>query len=244
MRRKIDLNPDWRFHLGDDPAADFMGYDDSAWRKVSLPHDWSVEHPFDRAHSSGTGYLPGGTAWYRKHFFLSPGDADGRVRLTFGGVYKHARVWINSNYLGQRAYGYSTFTFDVTDFVREGENVICVRVEHEETADSRWFTGSGIYRDVTLELTEICAFAPDGVFVSTQAVENGAARIMVEYETIGAQGAVFRVCDADGREVACAQAEGEKGEAQLTLENARLWSPDVPQLYTLHAEALSGGERC
>ena len=76
MGKKINLNRDWRFHLGDIPlnaphsSPDFMGYDDSGWRIVTLPHDWSVEHPFDRAHSSGTGYLPGGTAWYRKHFEL------------------------------------------------------------------------------------------------------------------------------------------------------------------------------
>lgn len=77
-----------------------------------------------------------------------------RVRITFNGVYKHARVWINSNYLGERPYGYATFTHDITAFVRPGENVLCVRVEHSEVADSRWFTGSGIYRDVLLEISD------------------------------------------------------------------------------------------
>jgi len=243
MRETKNLNLDWRFHLGDDPAADFMGYDDSAWRVVTLPHDWSVEHPFDRSHSSGTGYLPGGTAWYRKHFEL--GDLSGkRVRITFGGVYKHARVWINSNYLGGRAYGYSTFTFDITPFVRAGENVVCVRVEHEETADSRWFTGSGIYRDVTLTVTDECAFAPEGVFAFTQGVENGVARICVQYETLGAQGAQFELIAPDGSTAASAQAMGEKGEAQLALENALLWSPETPVLYTLTARAIQNGAVC
>ena len=121
---KINLNRDWRFHLGDELmgapqfSPDFMGYNDSAWRVVTLPHDWSVEHPFDRSNASGTGYLPGGTAWYRKHFEL-PADVHGkRVRVTFGGVYKHARVYINSNHVGSNAYGYTTFTFDISDFVR------------------------------------------------------------------------------------------------------------------------------
>ena len=131
MADMTKLNLDWRFHLGDEPGADYMGYDDSAWREVTLPHDWSVEHPFDRHNASGTGYLPGGTAWYRKHFFLPEEAAGKRVRITFGGVYKHARVWCNSNYLGTRAYGYATFTYDVSEFVRPGENVICVRVEHD-----------------------------------------------------------------------------------------------------------------
>ena len=87
-----NLNRGWLFHLGDEPGADYMGWDDRAWRRVTLPHDWSVEHPFDRKHSSGTGYLPGGTAWYRKHFNLPDSASGKRARLTFGGIYKHASV--------------------------------------------------------------------------------------------------------------------------------------------------------
>ena len=102
MSKTMLLNTNWRFHLGDDPAADFMGYDDRSWRLVTLPHDWSVEHPFDLCNASGTGYLPGGIAWYRKHFTMPEGVTGQRVRITFNGVYKHARVWINSNYLGER----------------------------------------------------------------------------------------------------------------------------------------------
>ena len=105
MSKTMLLNTNWRFHLGDDPAADFMGYDDRSWRLVTLPHDWSVEHPFDLCNASGTGYLPGGIAWYRKHFTMPEGVTGQRVRITFNGVYKHARVWINSNYLGERPYG-------------------------------------------------------------------------------------------------------------------------------------------
>jgi len=241
MRKTINLNTDWLFHLGDDSAADYMGYDDGAWRRVTLPHDWVVEHPFDKAHSSGTGYLPGGTAWYRRHFDLE-NTAGKTVRITFGGVYKHARVWINSNYLGSRAYGYSTFTFDITPFVKEGENVISVRVEHEETADSRWFTGSGIYRDVDLTVTDAAAFVQDGVFAYTKAVENGTAQIIVQYETNGADGAEFSLIAPDGS--VAAKAQGAKGEAALQVENALLWSPDSPNLYTLCANAVKDGAQC
>ena len=242
MSTKMNLNLDWRFHLGDEVGADFMGWDDSAWRVVTLPHDWSVEHPFDKAHASGTGYLPGGTAWYRKHFILPEDAAGKRVRITFGGVYKHARVWVNSNYLGQRAFGYATFTHDVTAFVRPGENVICVRVEHNEVADSRWFTGSGIYRDVTLEVTDLCAFETDGVFATTEKVENGTAAIKVQYETLGADGAKFVLKKPCGCIAAEAEACGEKGEAYLTVPEARLWGPDDPYLYKLVAQAVKGGE--
>ena len=99
MSKMINLDTSWRFNLGDVADAGYMAYDDSAWRVVTLPHDWAVEHPFDRAHSSGTGYLPGGTGWYRRAFTLTETEAAGRVRIHFQGVYKHARVWINSNYL-------------------------------------------------------------------------------------------------------------------------------------------------
>lgn len=242
MSIKTNINLDWRFYLGDAIGADFMGYDDSAWREVTLPHDWSVEHPFDKRNASGTGYLPGGTAWYRKHFTLPESARGKRVRITFGGVYKRARVWVNSNYLGSRAYGYSTFTYDVSDFVRPGENVISVRVEHDEVADSRWFTGSGIYRDVTLEVSERAAFATDGIFVTTVSADESEAVLNVSYETLGAQGARFALCDAEGREVACAEADGECGDARLTVAAPKLWSPDSPSLYVLRAQAVCGGE--
>lgn len=242
MSIKTNINLDWRFYLGDAIGADFMGYDDSAWREVTLPHDWSVEHPFDKRNASGTGYLPGGTAWYRKHFTLPESARGKRVRITFGGVYKHARVWVNSNYLGSRSYGYSTFTYDVSDFVRPGENVISVRVEHDEVADSRWFTGSGIYRDVTLEVSERAAFATDGIFVTTVSADESEAVLNVSYETLGAQGARFALCDAEGREVACAEADGECGDARLTVTAPKLWSPDSPSLYVLRAQAVCGGE--
>ncbi|MCR4906465.1 MAG: DUF4982 domain-containing protein [Clostridiales bacterium] len=238
----VNLNRNWLFHLGDEPGADYMGWDDRAWRRVTLPHDWSVEHPFDRKNASGTGYLPGGTAWYRKHFEL-PGDAAGkRVRITFGGVYKHASVWINSNYLGGRAYGYSTFTFDVTPFVRPGENVIAVRVEHNEVADSRWFTGSGIYRDVTLTVTDPVSFEDGGLFVSTESVDaDGRAILRIEYETAGGDGARFTLEDERGV-AAETSSDGGSGIAHLTVPAAHLWSADDPHLYSLTACAMKDGE--
>ena len=242
MANTTRMNLDWRFHLGDEPGADYMGYDDSAWREVTLPHDWSVEHPFDRHNASGTGYLPGGTAWYRKHFFLPEEAAGKRVRITFGGVYKHARVWCNSNYLGTRAYGYATFTYDVSEFVRPGENVICVRVEHDEVADSRWFTGSGIYRDVTLEVSDPVCFADDGIFMTTEQVgADGTAAVHVQYETLGGEGAHFALM-LDDAIAAQATAEGQHGECTLRVPCAALWSPEHPTLYTLVGQVLKAGQ--
>lgn len=241
MGKIINLNKEWKFHLGDAVGADYMGYNDGAWRSVTLPHDWSVEHEFDTANASGTGYLPGGTAWYRKHFELPEGICGKRVRITFGGVYKHARVWINSNYLGTWAYGYTTFTFDISDFVREGENVICVRCEHNEVADSRWFTGSGIYRDVELEITEINCFDKNGVFVSTKSIdENKNAVIEIDYSTINCDGAEFAVIK-NGVAVANGKVDSACGKTEISVADADLWSPDSPAMYKLNCRAIKNG---
>ena len=237
-----NINLDWRFHLGDAADADFMGYDDGAWRVVTLPHDWAVEHPFDRCHASGTGYLPGGTAWYRRHFQLDEGASGKRVRLSFQGVYKHAKVWINSNYLGRHAYGYTSFSFDISEFAKPGENVIALRVEHEDVADSRWYTGSGIDRGVTLEICDPICFRENGVFVSTDSLEEGHAVLRIRYDTCGAEGAAFRLLDRDGRCVAQAEAAGERGEALMPVPEPQLWSPDAPNLYTLECQALYQGK--
>ncbi len=236
------INQNWKFHLGDVPEADYMGYDDRAWKNVTLPHDWSVEYPFDKAHASGTGYLPGGTAWYRKHFIL-PDDIKGkRVRITFDGVYKHSRVWINSNYLGGRAYGYAPFTFDISEFVRAGENVISVLVEHDQVADSRWFTGSGIYRDVTLEITEMSCFAKDGIFVTTKNVDKtGNALLDIEFKTIDCDETEFIIEDKDGNTVA-AVGGNNCGNAVVTVPEASLWAPDSPYMYNLVCHAFRDGK--
>lgn len=239
MGRIININNDWLFHYGDTTDAEYMGYDDSAWKHVTVPHDWSVEFPFDKSHASGTGYLPGGTAWYRKHFTL-PDDIQGkRVRLTFDGVYKHSRVWINSNHIGGRASGYSPFTFDISEFIRAGENVISVRVEHEQVADSRWFTGSGIYRNVTVEITEMCCFEKDGIFITTKSIDkNGNAEIKIKYSSIDCDEAEFIIEDTNGDCIVTVGGNGAENEVATVIPQALLWSPDSPYMYNLRCHAF------
>ena len=238
MSEKRNLNENWLFYYGDEPNADYMGFDDRAWKKVTLPHDWAVEFPFDKRHSSGTGYLPGGRGWYRKHFTLREADVKKRAVLRFGGVYKHARVWCNSNYLGEWAYGYTTFSFDITPFVKEGENVLSVRVEHDEVADSRWYTGSGIYRDVDLLLTHPAGFLTDGVFVRTLEADGEKALLQIDYETGNADGARFEVAGTES----IVEAAGARGTVTLEVKRASLWSPENPRLYTLLCTAVKDGK--
>ena len=244
MRKSICLNDGWRFHLGDAADAYYMGYDDRGWRQVTVPHDWAVEHPFDPCWASGTGYLPGGIGWYRGHFCLDPEDAARRVRVTFEGVYKRARVWINSNYLGQHAYGYTGFSFDISEFIRPGENVIAVRVDHSEVADSRWYTGSGIDRPVTLTVTDPVCFQEHGVFAVTEADDGEEAVIQVRYETEGAEAVRFVLRTPEGQTAAEGKAEGAKGCLRLQAVSPRRWGPADPFLYTLCGEAEKNGTVC
>lgn len=282
-KKQIVLRENWRFCLegqedyscGGDiegyprsnlSGAWYKGFDDSAWRQVSVPHDWSVELPFSRRHSSGTGYLAGGTGWYRVRFAL-PKEYRGRaVRVVFDGVYKNSQVWCNSYYLGKRPYGYSTFSYDITHAAcfGEEENVISVKVTHTDLADSRWFTGSGITRKVTVVVEEPVHPAEYGVTFQAREVAAertdpshsiGRARIAVIHRTEATGTAAVHQADSMVRiRTALLDADGEAvltlegrtsagGECILegTLDKARLWSPEHPYLYTLRTwYALTG----
>ncbi len=234
------INQNWLFYLGEENEAFYKGFDDRAWSPVTLPHDWSVSAPFDKKHSSGTGYLAGGVGWYRKHLSLS--DLNGKqVYLTFDGVYKNSRVWINSNYLGYRPFGFGSFTYDITPYVITGENVISVRAEHTDLADCRWFTGNGIYRDVTLTVVDAVHFTLYGTFITTEAVTTDTAKLRIRWElTDHYARAQFTLLSADGEAVAKTDLLTGQ-ETTLSIPEPRLWSPDSPYLYTLQAQCFHNG---
>lgn len=251
-----NLNLNWKFKRGDEPQAWYKGFDDAGWRSVTLPHDWSVEEPFSREHSSGTGYLPGGTGWYRRTFEL-PSELKGKkVFITFEGVYNHSQVWCNSYYLGKRPYGYSTFTYDLTDFVRFGDgNVVSVKVDHKDVADSRWFTGSGIYRDVYLTITDPIHVGPYGVFTTTPEVsaQHATVAVSVSVSNDSPSDEAIRVrntlLDESGGIVGSVLSHGFvqagdvlKIEQTLSVIRPKLWSPDAPNLYGLMTEVIRGEE--
>ena len=133
------LEENWKFHLGEAEDAWYKGYDDSSWRDVVIPHDWSVEQPFSQEYSSGTGYLAGGTGWYRVRFTLPEEYRGKKISLLFDGVYKNSQVWCNSYYLGKRPNGYVPFAYDISEkaFFGDMDNEVSVKVTHTDVADSR-----------------------------------------------------------------------------------------------------------
>jgi beta-galactosidase len=236
----------WRFHLGDVGQGESPGLEDRSWREVDLPHDWSIEGPYDPQYASGTGFLPGGIGWYRKTFRLPASVRGQRVSIRFDGVYRNSTVWINGELLGSRPYGYSSFEYDLTPHLRfgPGANVLAVRVEREVVADSRWYTGSGIYRHVWLNVTGTLHVAPWGVYVTTPVVGEAEALVSVETRVMNESPGEARtrvvtsVLSAEGEEVARTEGEERIASAgdrtfvhQVALADPALWSPRTPHLY-------------
>ena len=154
QNRTSDFDANWKFMLSDSVQAQDPAFDDSAWQQVDLPHDYSITQKYSQSNEAESAYLPGGTGWYRKSFTIDRDLAGKRIAINFDGVYMNATVWFNGVKLGTHPYGYSPFSFDLTGNAKfGGENTIVVKVENR-LPSSRWYSGSGIYRDVTLTVTD------------------------------------------------------------------------------------------
>jgi len=246
----MDFDSDWRFSKGDFATAMMPALDDSGWRTVNLPHDWSVEGPFGAEYASGSGYAPGGIGWYRRHFKLDAANRGKLVVIGFDGVYHNSEVWINGHFVGRRPYGYSSFQYDLTRHVKFGDddNVIAVRVDHTKFADSRWYTGSGIYRHVRLHISDRLHIGQWGVYVTTPEVSEDSATIRVETVvrndrdqtvTLSLESSIVA---PDGRVVASlSQSGGLDARAeqtfvpQIKIADPELWSMESPNMYTLRS---------
>ncbi len=256
-RTHVSFNQGWKFALAAGDEAALPGFDDNGWRELDLPHDWSIEGEFsqDNPATPGGGALPGGIGWYRKTFRMNAADRERLTYISFDGVYRNSEVWINGNYLGKWPYGYSSFRYELTPWLKYGEeeNVVAVKVDNSAQPNSRWYSGSGIYRNVWLTTTDKIAVDHWGTFVTTPEVSTGAALVRVSTEIRNSTGskATLRlettIYDADDRRVAKTETDqvevpstGTTVAQELTVKNPGLWSVDNPQLYRVVTTIRSG----
>jgi len=245
VRSCFDAN--WRFIKQDVKDAQAVDFDHSSWRTLGLPHDWSVEGPFDQKAKAGApgGYLPNGIGWYRKTFEHNADDPNQKTVIEFDGVYKNSEVWINGHALGKRPFGYIGFEYDLTPHLVAGENVISVRVDNSLQPSSRWYTGSGIYRHVWLIQTSKTHIAHWGTQVRTPVINQERAvvnvlttvqndfdveKVLVIQQTIGNQKV--------SKEITLAPNCDQVVEQSLEIKQPKLWSPGSPSLYQLTTEVL------
>lgn len=256
--RNRDFNIGWKFIKDSVIQAENPDFDDSAWRTVDLPHDWSIEDlpgedsddkigPFLRSSPGGRseGYLVGGTAWYRKHFTLESADKDKTVILKFDGVSKVTDVWVNGKKAGENKYGYSPFWFDITQLLNPaGEsNVVAVKVENVGQ-NTRWYAGSGIYRNVQLVLTEPVHVAQWGVYITTPEIQEDNATVDIEVTTQNDGAieteAVVKIKILDKNKQLLGEAESSVqvnpnstsiANLQMSVEDPELWSIETPNMY-------------
>lgn len=254
QRQRLSMDPGWRFTLGDPAGAERPGFDDQAWRRLDLPHDWSIEGtPDEHAPAGGRGgYFPTGLGWYRKAFRMPAGARGQMASLEFDGVYMNSDVWINGFHLGKRPYGYVSFAYDISAHIVPGVNVVAVRVDNSAQPNSRWYSGSGIYRHVWLTLVAPVHVAHWGVYVTTPHADSAGAdvvvRTRVENDQVGTRRGVLRavVLDRDGREVARQDtpfsvnaADSTEVEQQLHISSPQLWSVETPTMYAVRTELLT-----
>lgn len=255
--RAFLFNESWRFNLSDVKDGAQTGLDDSKWRQLNLPHDWSVEGVYSPDKASATGYLPGGIAWYRKTFTVPESEKGNNVYIYFEGVYNHSEVFINGQSVGKRHNGYISLMYDLTPFLKYGEeNLISVRVDHSLDADSRWYSGSGIYRDTYLVYSSPVHIDLWGVYFKASSTTNKKAEISVE-TTInnslesGANVKIsHEIIDPSSGKIVAKGSKNLEVDAKLkgtskqtiTVPSPKRWSLEQPNLYTLKTIVQQNGK--
>ena len=255
--RESNFNNGWKFYLGDNSSASGANFDDSSWDDVSLPHDFSIGREFTASGEAESGFLPGGTGWYRKTFVLPESYEGKTLVINFDGVYSDAYVYVNGTQMGENHYGYTSFAFDISDYVTcdgSTENVIAVKAVNN-IPSSRWYSGSGIYRDVTLIATDPVHVERYGTKVTTPDIASGTGTVSTEvtvkndsntaanvtvrntvYTSDGTQASNFAETSVTVNAGATATATSEP-----VVSKPELWSTDSPTMYYVSTELLVDG---
>ncbi|WP_069658796.1 beta-galactosidase GalB [Arcticibacter eurypsychrophilus] len=245
---RLSFNKGWKFSLVNDSLAVQNNYNDSGWRILNLPHDWSIEGVFSEKNPAKPegGGLPTGIAWYRKSFEMPASKRNQKVYIDFDGVYQHSEVWINGTSLGKRPNGYISFRYDLTPYLKYGNerNIITVKVDNSAQPNSRWYSGSGIYRNVWLDITEKVHVAHWGTFITTPKVTQESATVLIQTELSNTSGLSKQVAvkttlySADGKQQNITETKGvhlpdssTSISQQFEVKKPALWSVDQPNLY-------------
>jgi len=245
-REEVNFDDGWKFHLGDVSDAYAASFDDSAWDSVTLPHDFSISQSYTTSGEAESGFLPGGTGWYRKSFSVEESEIGKTFLLNFDGVYSDAYVYCNGQYVGEHHYGYSAFAVDLTEYVKSGSNVIAVKAVNN-IPSSRWYSGSGIYRDVTLISANPVHIALNGTAVTTPDIASGKGTVQVSAEIVNDSAAdktvtvtanIYRknssVPVASGSKSVTVKAGSTvSADISAVVSSPALWSTDDPNLYTV-----------
>ena len=257
IRLREQLDFDWRFQLGDISGAQASSFSDSNWRLLDLPHDWSIEGQFDKENPASWhgAYLPGGIGWYRKELIWNSSWKGRNVLIDFDGIFMNSDVWINGNHLGNWPYGFSSFRYDLTPYLKNGANVIAVRVDNSKLPSARWYTGSGIYRHVWLNVVSPVYVAHWGTFVSTPRITKDSADVHIMTRITNTTGIEIsleveqtirdrqgRVVARSGKPVTIKVGSESEDNQDLSVPSPDLWSPDSPNLYEVETLIKEGGK--
>jgi beta-galactosidase len=259
VRVITSFDADWRFLKGDAEGAEQAKFDDAAWRKLDVPHDWSIEGPFSKDNPTGGagGFLPAGVGWYRKHFNLPSSESGKRVRIEFDGVMANSDVWINGFHLGKRPYGYVSFGYDLTGHLNFGDdkpNVLAVRADNSGQPASRWYSGAGIYRHVRLIVTNSLHLDHWGTFITTPMVARDQSTVHVQSRVVNEGDAARNVSlqvllvSPDGRVVqtmetkpqAVAPGQSVDFQQDLSVKAPQIWDIAHPSLYAAVTRVRAG----
>jgi beta-galactosidase len=245
-RQHTLLDFDWKFIHSDSVQAEHTDYDDSHWRTLNLPHDWSIEYPYDEHATTGGsgGYVQSGIGWYRKHVNFNQNVQGKTIWLEFDGIYMNSDVWVNGHHLGNHPYGYTSFYYNLSPFLIDGDNVIAVRVDNSKQPNSRWYTGSGIYRHVWLTTTEQLHLGHWGTYITTTDITDTTATISIT-TTIENDSKIRQtdklfttIIDPSGTQVGVHSSKFNVGindctivTQKISIMKPKLWSLQHPFLY-------------
>jgi beta-galactosidase len=248
------INNGWNFSLNSTDTIAEKPASSASWQTVDLPHDWSVQQKLDPKNASSMGYLPGGIGWYKKQVIIPAQNK--KVYIYFEGVYNRSEVFVNGQSVGKRPNGYISFMYDITPFIKAGKpNEILVKADHHRDADSRWYTGSGIYRDVWLVYANPVHIAQWGVYAYPQ-VTDGAGTLNIETTLTNTDakaqqltvvqelvGPDKKIMGQSSTSVSVASNSSEKAATTIKIANPKLWDLNSPVLYELHTRVLQGGKQ-